>query len=80
MAISLTETLQAATDSVGKLNLKAQLNGHANGNGHVNGDANPKELEKQSAEVASQSKLVDPYHYVVSRPSGLGGIGESEHA
>lgn len=75
MAISLSETVQAATESVGKLNLKAQPNGAANGthvngngntNGTVNGDANPKDLDKQSAEVASQSKLVDPYHYVVS--------------
>ena len=68
MAISLSETVQAATESVGKLNLKAQLNGngHANGNNGVNADGNPKELDKVSAEVASQSKLVDPYHYVVS--------------
>lgn len=70
MAITLSETVQAAAESIGRLNLNgdaAKSNGHAQAHAQdgKSGESSTYGLKKP-AEVASQSQLVDPFNYVVS--------------
>lgn len=67
----LTETsaAQALHASVGKLKLNGSVNGHAQSNGRANGLAHANGSNGIEAKE-KDSKLVDPFNYVVSRLPG----------
>lgn len=77
MAITLSETIHAASESVGRLNLTGDASSSSSSSSSHNEASSSKKHNgishvedpklKKPAEVASQSKLVDPFNYVVSK-------------